>query len=71
MEKNWCVEVWGIVGNYSTDIFYTKREAEAYFKSIRKQLDSTKYLFTKTTIIDKENPDNAVYLTNLKEEFPT
>ena len=68
MEKDWCVECWGeFADKYGTDIFYTEKEAKAYFTSIRKKLDSTKYLFTKDSIIDKEDADNAVYLTNLSE----
>lgn len=71
MEKNWLVEVWGeFPVNCCTDLFYTKVEAEKYFKSIRKQLDSTKYIFSKNAIVDKDNLDNCIYLTNIKEEFP-
>lgn len=63
MEKRWAVECWGDIG--VTDIFYTRKEAEAYFKDIRRSLDSSKYIFSKDSIIDKNNPDNAVYLTEL------
>ncbi|MCM3574714.1 hypothetical protein M3172_16070 [Mesobacillus subterraneus] len=63
MEKRWAVECWGDIG--VTDIFYTKKEAEAYFKDIRSGLDSSKYIISKDSIIDKNNPDNAVYLTEL------
>ncbi|SCB91620.1 hypothetical protein GA0061087_100419 [Priestia flexa] len=65
MEKNWAVECWGNMGN--TEIFYTRREAETYFRSIRKTLDSSKYIFTKDSIVDKNDSSNAVYLTNLSE----
>jgi len=63
MEKRWAVECWGDIG--VTDIFYTRKEAEAYFKDIRRSLDSSKYIISKDSIIDKNNPDNAVYLTEL------
>lgn len=65
LEKQWVVECWGDIGE--TDIFYTEKEARAYFNRIRKQLDSSKYIITKTSIIDIENNENAVYLTNLRE----
>lgn len=72
MEKNWCVEVWGKFPlNCSTSLFYTKREADAYFKKIRRELDSTLYIFGQNTITDKNNPDNVILLTNLKEDFPS
>lgn len=67
MEKNWCVEVWGKIKNYNTEVFFTKREAEAYFKHIRSNLDSTKYIFAKDSITEINNPDNAVYLTDLRD----
>lgn len=65
MEKQWVVECWGDIGE--TDIFYTEKEARIYFNRIRKQLDSSKYIITKTSIIDIQNNENAVYLTNLRE----
>lgn len=64
MEKTWAVECWGNIG--VTEIFYTKQEAESYFKGIRKKLDSSKYLFTRDSIVDKDNSENAVYLTKLE-----
>lgn len=65
MEKNWCVECWGSIGQ--TELFYTKKEAEQYFKSIRKTLDSSKYIFTKDTIQSIDNPDDYIIITNLNE----
>lgn len=50
-----------------TKIFVTKQQAIAYFKSIRRGLDSSKYIFTKDSIVDKDDSNNAVYLTSLKE----
>jgi hypothetical protein len=67
MEKNWCVECWGGLGE--TQLFYTKREALAYFKTIRKSLDISKYIITLDSIVEIKNPDKAVYLTNLKEDL--
>ncbi|MCM3118863.1 hypothetical protein M3610_27195 [Neobacillus sp. MER 74] len=66
MEKQWLVECWGYLGD--TDLFYTEKEARTFFNSIRKRLDSSKYIITKTSIINKENSENAVYLTNLREK---
>ena len=69
MEKDWAVEVWGDwshLGIY-TDIFYTRREAEIYFKQIRRLVDSSKFIITKESIVDIEDNNNAVYLTNLRE----
>lgn len=68
MEKEWCVEVWGdFGGGFTTETFYTKREAVAYFKSIRKTLDSSKYLFNKESIVSIANPEESVVLSNLRE----
>ncbi|WP_045522745.1 hypothetical protein [Neobacillus niacini] len=71
MEKNFAVEVWGNPGNLgvSTELFYTEKEAIKHFKDIRKKLDSTKFTFSKESIIDKENNDNAIYITNLKYDL--
>ncbi|MEI2368009.1 hypothetical protein [Niallia circulans] len=65
VEKNWAVECWGNLGE--TKVFWTKKEAHDYFITIRKRLDSSKYIFTKESIVDKDDNNNAVYLTNLKE----
>jgi hypothetical protein len=65
MEKQWVVECWGDIGE--TELFYTEKEAREYFNSIRKRLDSSKYIISKTSIIEVENKENAIYLTNLKE----
>ncbi|WP_108671764.1 hypothetical protein [Peribacillus acanthi] len=65
MEKRWAVECWGNLG--ITEVFYTRREAEAYFLSIRKKLDSSKYIITRDSIVDVKDSSNAVYLTNLDE----
>ncbi|SHF97763.1 hypothetical protein [Ornithinibacillus halophilus] len=67
MEKSWCVEVWGVVGNNTTELFFTRREALEYFKNIRKGLSSSKYIITRDSIIEIENPENAVYLTDLND----
>lgn len=69
MEKSWAVEVWGDWSHMriSTDIFYTRREAEIYLLSIRKKLDSSKYIITRDSIVDVKDSSNAVYLTNLDE----
>jgi hypothetical protein len=67
MEKNWCVECWGGLGE--TQLFYTKREAITYFKKIRNSLDSSKYIFSLDSIVGIDNPDESVYLTNLKEDL--
>lgn len=69
MEKSWAVEVWGDWSHIgiSTDIFYTRREAESYFLGIRKKLDSSKYIITRDSIVDVNDSSNAVYLTNLDE----
>ncbi len=65
MEKDWIVECWGELGQ--TEIFYTEKEAREYFKSLRKGLDMSRFNITKDSIIDKNNPDNAVYITNLRK----
>lgn len=65
MEKSWAVECWGNIG--VTEIFYSKKQAEAYFLSIRAKLDSSKYIFTRDSIVDINDSSNAVYLTNLNE----
>lgn len=69
MEKNFCVEVWGNPAglNLLTEIFYTEREAIQHFKNIRKQLDSSKFIMTKDSIVDIANNENAIYLTDLRE----
>lgn len=69
MEKNWAVEVWGNWQSLgiTTEIFYTYREAHSYFLDIRRKLPSDKYIMSKDSIVDVENNDNAIYLTNLKE----
>lgn len=67
MEKKWCVEVWGTFGDFTTELFYTEREAEQYFKMIRRTLDSSKYTFTKETITSIENPDDVIVLSNLND----
>lgn len=69
MDKDWIVEVWGDWRQFkiATDVFYTKREAETYFKSIRRRLDSSKYIFTRNSIVEIANEENAIYLTNLNE----
>lgn len=52
MEKDWAVEVWGDWQQFgiTTDVFYTKRDAETYFKSIRRKVDSSKYICTRSSI---------------------
>lgn len=46
MEKKWAIEIWGDWSHLGivTDIFYTKREAENYYKCIRRQVVSSKYI---------------------------
>ncbi|MGM9986360.1 MAG: hypothetical protein ACI35O_03935 [Bacillaceae bacterium] len=65
MNKNWCVECWGDTGQ--TELFFTKKEAMQYFKSIRKGLDKLKYTFTKDTITNIADPDDYIIITNLNE----
>lgn len=67
MEKNWCVECWGGLGE--TELFYTKREALNYFKKIRSSLDSSKYIISLDSIVSIDNPEQVVYLTNLKDDL--
>jgi hypothetical protein len=67
IEKNWCVEVWGEIENFQTELFYTRKEAEAHFKSIRKKLDSIRYIMSRDSIVDKVDDRNAIYLTDLRE----
>jgi len=68
MEKNWAVEVWGDWSlGVTTEIFYSKSLAQKYFLGIRRKLDSSKYIMTNDSIVDIENSDNAIYLTNLSE----
>jgi hypothetical protein len=65
MDKQWIVECWDNIEK--TELFYTEKEARTYFNSIRKRLDSSKYIITKTSIVDVENGNNAIYLTNLRD----
>ncbi|MFE6170192.1 hypothetical protein ACFVP8_20280 [Viridibacillus arvi] len=65
MEKNWAVECWGSFSGIGTELFYTKREAEAYFKDIRKGLDSSKYIMKSDKIVNIEDDGNMVCLTDL------
>lgn len=68
MEKDWCVDCWGIFADkFGTDLFYTEKEAKQYFKTIRKGLDSALYIITKNSILDKEDNTNSVCITKLSE----
>lgn len=69
MEKRWCVEVWGEIGDFHTELFFTKREAERYFKQIRRVLDSAKFIIKRDEIIDKQNDGNRVVLTDLDNDL--
>lgn len=67
MEKDWSVECWGDWGNFTTELFYAEREARSYFREIRKTLDTTKYTFSKDSIVSLEDPERSVNITNLRE----
>lgn len=70
MEQRWLVECWGDFNNrFGTELFYTKREAERYFKHIRKQLDSSRYIISKDKIIDSQDDGNIVCLTDLDDIY--
>lgn len=69
MEKNWVVEVWGDWTSLGaqTELFYTRREALEYFKSLRRKLDSSQYIFTQDSIVEIANEVNSIVLTDLRE----
>ncbi|MFD2640031.1 hypothetical protein [Piscibacillus salipiscarius] len=69
MEKNFIVEVWGDFTEYSTEVFYTRQEAEEYFKKIRASLNSTRFIKGSTTITDNEDENNCVILTDALKDL--
>lgn len=70
VEPKWLVECWGDFNiEYGTELFYTKRDAEQYFKKIRRQLDSSKYKITRDRIIDIQDDGNIVCITDLDDIY--
>lgn len=68
MEQRWLVECWGeFSSKYGTELFYTKIEAEKYFKQIRRQLDSSRYIISRDSIIDSQDDGNIVCITDLDD----
>ncbi len=65
MKSDWIVIVKGNVNGFMTAIFHMERDAIAYFKTIRKSLDSSKFIITRESIMDKDNRENTVRLTKL------
>ena len=63
MKGNWVVSVKGYVNGFSTAVFAMEKDALKYFKEIRRTLDSSKFIMTRTRIIDKDNPENVVLIT--------
>jgi|SRR5690625_1104087 len=64
MKNNWVVSVKGNVNGFVTAVFGIERDAIAYFKAIRRSLDSSKFIISRESLIDKDNPENVVRLTN-------
>jgi len=69
MQKSWIVMVRGSVNGFSTGIFHGEKDAIAYFKTIRRSLDSSKFIMTKESLVEKNNPKNAVRLTKMNVEL--
>lgn len=65
MEKDWIVECWGDTG--CTELFYTKKEALAYFNKIKRKLSKSQYIFTEDTITNKNDPDDVIVVSNLSD----
>lgn len=61
--KSWVVTVRGNVKGFSSGIFLSEREAIAYFKTIRRTLNSSEFIMTRESLVDKKDPGNAVRLT--------
>src|SRR5699024_8208064 len=63
MKGNWVVSVKGYVNGFSTAVFAMEKDAIKYFKDIRRSLDSSKFIMTRESLIDKDNPENVVCIT--------
>src|SRR5690625_1594931 len=63
MNNNWIVQVRGNINGFMTTTFNMERDAIAYFKTIRRSLDSSKFIITRESLVDKDNPENTVCLT--------
>ena len=68
--QRYCVEVWGdVFDGYTTELFYTRKEAEAYFKRIRRSLNSERFIKRKDEIIDTLDKENYVKITDFENFF--